>query len=87
MTLIFCLISGFESPVVQLLVFQAAEHPLRRAVVPAVALAAHYTGLGVQFDVGDGDLAEGQLRVEHSGHKLFRRAKIFRGLPGSMLLN
>lgn len=39
-------------------------------------------GLGVQPDVGDGDLAEFHLRVEHSAHKLFRVAKIFRGLPG-----
>ncbi len=37
----FCLVSGCESLIVQLFVFQAAEHALRRAVVPAVALPAH----------------------------------------------
>jgi hypothetical protein len=39
-------------------------------------------GFGVQFDVGDGDLAEFHLGVGHSAHKLFRGAKIVRGLPG-----
>jgi len=39
-------------------------------------------GLGVQFDVGNVDLAEGHLGVKHGAHGEFRVTKIFRGLFG-----
>ena len=39
-------------------------------------------GLGVQFDVGDVDLAEYHLRVKHGAHGIFRVTKIFRRLSG-----
>ena len=71
----FCLVSGCELLIVQLFVFQASEYPLRRAVVPAVALAAyallHAHGLQMLAVFGAGALAAAIRGVHEAARRGF----------------